>query len=134
MKWVEGPYKDRKGIMRSLCKKTGVRYFRFHALRHLGASQLDASKAALGAIQRILGHENRTTAEIYLHSLCETEREAMALFEPANDGFEKSHTQIQAGVPCRAHQPKGKMYSKEIDVLTSSYSPCSNLHLYLSFA
>jgi hypothetical protein len=26
--WVEGPYKDRKRIMKILCKKAGVRYFR----------------------------------------------------------------------------------------------------------
>jgi hypothetical protein len=34
-KWVEGQYKDRKRIMKSLCSKAGVRYFRYHALRQL---------------------------------------------------------------------------------------------------
>jgi integrase len=33
---VEGPYQDRKKFMKTLCKKAGVRYFPFHALRHLG--------------------------------------------------------------------------------------------------
>ena len=62
----EGPYIDRKKIMRTLCKKVGVKYFRFHALRHYGASLLDNANVPLGSIQKILGHENRTTTEIYL--------------------------------------------------------------------
>ena len=86
--WVEGPYQDRKSIMKTLCKKTKVRYFRFHALRHLGASVLDRANVNLGSIQRILGHENRTTTEIYLHSIGESEREAMKVFEKA---FQESH-------------------------------------------
>ena len=87
--WVEGPYQDRNSFMRTLCKKTKVRYFRFHALRHLGASVLDRANVNLGSIQRILGHENRTTTEIYLHSIGESEREAMKVFEKA---FQESHT------------------------------------------
>ncbi|MFC1591450.1 tyrosine-type recombinase/integrase [Thermodesulfobacteriota bacterium] len=91
--WVEGPYKDRKGIMKALCKKAGVKYFRFHALRHLGASQLDENNAGIGAIQRILGHENRSTTEIYLHSIGESEREAMLIFEQVNSQCaENPHT------------------------------------------
>ncbi len=79
--WGEGPFKDRKKIMKTLCKKTGVKYFRFHALRHFGASVLDHANVNIGSIQRILGHENRTTTEIYLHSIGEAEREAMAIYE-----------------------------------------------------
>ncbi|WP_211221621.1 tyrosine-type recombinase/integrase [Desulfocurvibacter africanus] len=74
---VTGPYQDRKKFMRTLCKKAGVPYFRFHALRHSGASVLDQANVPIGSIQRILGHENRTTTEIYLHSLGDSEREAM---------------------------------------------------------
>jgi len=66
-----------------------VQYFRFHALRHLGASILDRENANLGAIQRILGHENRTTTEIYLHSIDGAEREAIKLYERATTN---SHT------------------------------------------
>ena len=79
--WVEGPYQDRKKIMKTLCENAGVRYFRYHALRHLGASILDRANVNIGSIQRILGHENRTTTEIYLHSIGESEREAMKVFE-----------------------------------------------------
>ena len=47
-----------------------------------------------GRIQRILGHENRKTTEIYLHSLGEAEREAMRIFEQVS---EKSHTDSHTG-------------------------------------
>jgi integrase len=89
--WVEGPYLDRKKIMKTLCKKAGVRYFRFHALRHFGASMLDHARVPISSIQRILGHENRSTTEIYLHSIGESEREAMKVFDREID--EKSHTE-----------------------------------------
>jgi DNA-binding transcriptional MerR regulator len=78
---VQGRYNDRKKIMRSLCRKAGVKYFRFHALRHLTASVLDDMGVHIGAIQRILGHQNRRTTEIYLHSVGEAEREAMKKLE-----------------------------------------------------
>ena len=88
--WVEGPYNNRRRIMKTLCEKAGVRYFRFHVLRHFGASMLDQSGVPIGSIQRILGHENRSTTEIYLHSIGDYEREAMDVL---NDGFENfSHT------------------------------------------
>jgi integrase len=88
--WIEGPYKDRKMIMRTLCRRAGVKYFRFHPLRHLGASILDRANINIGSIQRILGHENRTTTEIYLHSIGESEREAMRVYERIS---EESHTE-----------------------------------------
>jgi len=75
--WIEKPFKDRSSLMKGLCKKAGVKYFRFHALRHFGASLLDQANIPLGSIQRILGHENRTTTEIYLHSIGDAEKDAM---------------------------------------------------------
>jgi integrase len=93
--WVEGPFKDRKEIMKSLTQKAGVRYFRFHPLRHLGASTLDLANVGIGSIQRILGHENRTTTEIYLHSIGEAEREAMRIFDESD---ENSHTDSHTAV------------------------------------
>jgi len=88
-RFVEGPFGDRKLVMRGLCKAAGVRYFRFHPLRHSGASIMDGNNVPIGAIQRILGHENRKTTEIYLHSIGDLEKQAMAAFERAR---EKSHT------------------------------------------
>lgn len=79
-----GPFTERKKIMRTLCKKAGVRYFRFHALRHASASVMDSKNVPIGSIQRILGHENRTTTEIYLHSISGSEREAINVLETAS--------------------------------------------------
>jgi integrase len=84
-----GQFQERKKFMKTLCKKAGVQYFRFHALRHSGASVMDACNVPIGSIQRILGHENRTTTEIYLHSIGDSEREAIAVFERAR---QNSHT------------------------------------------
>jgi len=80
-KWIHGPYHDRKKIMQTLCKDAKVKYFRFHAFRHLTASILDDLGVPIGVIQRILGHQNRRTTEIYLHSVGEAERQAMNRLE-----------------------------------------------------
>lgn len=85
----QGPYQERPKIMTTLCKKAGVKYFRFHALRHSGASIMDDSGVHIGAIQRILGHENRKTTEIYLHSIGKAERQAILIYEQAK---QNSHT------------------------------------------
>lgn len=78
---VEGPYTYRGNLMKGLCKKAEVKKFGFHALRHLGASLLERERVPTVTIQRILGHENRTTTEIYLQSLGDAEREAMVVLD-----------------------------------------------------
>ena len=85
----EGPYKERKRFMKTLCRKAGVKYFRFHALRHSGASILDNNNIPIRDIQSILGHEHVTTTEIYLHRLRDSERDAIAVLEQAS---QNSHT------------------------------------------
>ena len=74
--------------MKSLCNKAGVRYFRFHTIRHSGASLMDQCNVPMGAIQKVLGHESRRTTEIYLHSAGDLERKAMSVYEAA-----RSHSQ-----------------------------------------
>ena len=86
--WREGSYKDRKRLMAGLCKRAGVLYFRFHALRHLGASILEKNNTPITDIQGILGHEKRTTTEIYLHSIGKGKRSAMDQF---GSFWQKSH-------------------------------------------
>ena len=81
--------------MKTLYKKAGVRYFRFHALRRFGASILDSANVNIDSIQRILGHENRSTTDIYLHSIGESERKAMRIFEEVS---EKSHSEAEKGL------------------------------------
>jgi integrase len=94
MRIVSGPYKDRKGLMAKLCAKTGVQYFQYHVLRHSGASLLENLNVPIVTIQRILGHENRTTTEIYLHIMEGSERLAINALEVGL--FSKSPTQSPA--------------------------------------
>lgn len=80
-RWEVGPYQDRKDLMRRLCKAAGLEYFRYHAIRHSGASALEKAGVSITSIQNILGHESRLTTEIYLHSVGGAERQAMRIFE-----------------------------------------------------
>jgi integrase len=98
-----GPYGDRKKIMTSLCKKAGVRYFRFHPLRHLTASILDDQGVPIGVIQRILGHEVRRTTERYLHSVGEAERKAMSKLDDI-DLFDGSNKKDRIKKPAHKHK------------------------------
>ncbi len=93
-KVVFGPYTDRKDIMSNLCEKAEVKYFRFHALRHAGASMMENNNVPIRAIQKILGHENISTTEIYLHSIGTAEREAISVYELARQ--RNSHADLQA--------------------------------------
>ena len=80
--------------MKTLCHEAGVRYFRFHAVRHSGASIMDDSGVHIGSIQRILGHENRKTTELYLHSIGQAERQAILIYEQAKQiSHTDSHTE-----------------------------------------
>ena len=88
----QGPYGRRKRLLQGLCKKAGVPYFTYHALRHSGASVMDSIGVPIGSIQRILGHQNRKTTETYLQSIGESEREAIAAFEQAGAGFSHEST------------------------------------------
>lgn len=89
------PYQYRRTILKTLCAKAGVREFTFHALRHSGASIMDSNSVPIGAIQKILGHENRTTTEIYLHSIGRTEHDAISVFERATkNSHTDSHTVV----------------------------------------
>jgi len=55
-------------------------------------NQADRALTPIGEIQRILGHENLSMIEIYLHSIVETERDAiMRIFDREIE--ENSHTE-----------------------------------------
>ena len=51
---------------------------------------MDANNVPIGSIQKILGHENRSTTEIYLHTFCDAEKEAISVYECAR---QNSHTE-----------------------------------------
>ncbi|MFW2368945.1 MAG: tyrosine-type recombinase/integrase [Desulforhopalus sp.] len=85
------PFQNRNKLMGRLCSKAEVKSFGFHALRHAGASIMDMNNVPIGAIQRVLGHENRTTTELYLHNIGNSERQAIDIYEQAR---KKSHHQV----------------------------------------
>jgi integrase len=97
---MTGPYIDRKKFMKTLCKKAGVPYFRFHRIRHSGASIMDECKVATATIQKMLGHKKRETTEIYLHPIKDSDRAAIAAFET-----------VRAKNPTQNHTPTKKGYS-----------------------
>ena len=78
---VRKPYEDRRSFMKTLCRKAGLPYFRFHALRHSGATQLAALNVAVRDIQEVLGHSNMKTTEGYLHSMKDGIKNAVKAFE-----------------------------------------------------
>jgi hypothetical protein len=56
---------------------------------------MDNSGVPIGSIQRILGHEQRSTTEVYLQSIGNSERQAMAVFEEASkNSHTNSHTEV----------------------------------------
>jgi len=82
--------------MGRLCEKAGVRAFSFHALRHAGASIMDTNNVPIEAIQRVLGHENRTTTEIYLHNIGNSERQEIDVYGQARkESNTPSNTQTE---------------------------------------
>jgi len=51
---------------------------------------MDSSNVPVGDIQKLMGHENRSTTEIYLHTLGDSQRRAIETYEQAR---EKAHTE-----------------------------------------
>ncbi len=56
---------------------------------------MDNNNVPLGAIQSILGHENRSTTEGYLHNLGNSEKAAMDIYESAIN-FSHTESHIEA--------------------------------------
>ncbi len=57
-------------MMGKLCKRSGVKPFGFHAIRHHVSSLLnDSGKASMKQIQKLLRHRRQATTESYLHSI-----------------------------------------------------------------
>jgi len=76
-----------------LCEEAKVPYFRFHAIRHSGASLLaEQPDVPVWAIQTIPGHEDLRTTEIYLHSTGKPERMAIRKLDSERKSHTNSHT------------------------------------------
>lgn len=77
--------------MKILCKKAGAEYFRFHALRHSGATVMESIGVPIVVNQGLLGHENRKATKIYVHKTGKAALEAIHAFEKATSHTD-SHT------------------------------------------
>jgi len=72
------PFKVRQHFMGKLCKRSGVKPFGFHGIRHLTASILYHKGYGVSVIQSILRHKSPTTTNRYLRKLgLEATREAL---------------------------------------------------------
>jgi len=60
------PYTQRRKILRTICRRAGIREFGFHAIRHLGADWLMNHGEDLRTISRYLRHKSLATTEKYL--------------------------------------------------------------------
>ena len=66
---TQKPFDYRSKILKTLCKKAGVRPFGYHALRHFGASFLAESGVPLSDLQALLGHARISTTDLYIRNL-----------------------------------------------------------------
>ncbi len=61
------PYQDVKRSFKTALKKTGIRDFHFHDLRHTFASHLVMSGIDLTTVSKLLGHKSLTMTLRYSH-------------------------------------------------------------------
>lgn len=80
------PYKYRQHLLRRLCRRTNIKKFGFHAIRHLSASILAHEGTDIPTIQYILRHKNLHTTSRYLHKLGITENVMDSVFSDRSMG------------------------------------------------
>jgi integrase len=84
--------------LRPACKKLGLEGITWHSLRHSHATLLDAVGAPLGTVQALLGHStSEITREVYLHSIPEDQRRAVAKVESLVFGFKRTQMDSSLG-------------------------------------
>ena len=92
-KWKVGPYGDRSKIMRTLCKRAKVRYFRYHAIRASQASVVAHLGTPLLVVSHLLGHSNQQVTELYISNvgagIDDAARDALGKYEEMRQNSDK---------------------------------------------
>jgi len=64
-------------VLRPVCKKFGLPVITWHGFRHTGATLAADDGVPHRTIQALLGHGSSATTDVYVHSVLESERQAM---------------------------------------------------------
>ena len=64
-----------------ILKENNIPHKKFHALRHTYASTLLANGADLKSVQDLMGHYDISITQVYLHSLPETKKNIVSIFD-----------------------------------------------------
>lgn len=71
-------YKRRPKLMHAICRRAGIPYYGFHAIRHYAASRLhDTYKWSTAKVSRLLRHTSKQTTERYLQTIDADLRQVM---------------------------------------------------------
>lgn len=77
--------------LKRACKKAGLSYFGWHALRHTCASQLAQVRHNSLEAQRMLGHTSITMTERYTHIVPSVLHDAVAALDTAANSIKSGH-------------------------------------------
>jgi integrase len=84
-------YASKRNLMRDLCRRSRVKPFGFHSIRHHVASIIqDSGKATLGQIQKFLRHRRQSTTEGYLHELTRDQREVATILDAESNRTDRT--------------------------------------------
>ena len=64
-------------VLRPVCKQLGLPVITWHGFRHTGATVAADAGVPHRTIQALLGHGSSATTDVYVHSVLESERQAM---------------------------------------------------------
>ncbi len=71
------PIKSVRRSFHTALKRSGIKYCRFHDLRHTFGSNLAAANVDIGSIMELMGHKTVETTKQYIHSFPEKRKEAV---------------------------------------------------------
>jgi integrase len=78
------PYKDIKHSWTTVCKKAGLKNFRFHDLRHTAITRLVEKGVPLPVVKELAGHSKIETTMGYIHTSSKQKLEAIEVLNSYN--------------------------------------------------